>query len=364
VEPGSPAAEAPDAQSRQESLSPSDRAFVDKELQKNTEPPTLSEACDNWQAIAGADIAYLKGQSLPEMLMGLCYIWEEAQMANDPLYGSCDSSNCRIIELLLRTRRMNHAVQAILSADENQRSIMANEIGSLLSWLCREHQEKIAIFDATPVGDASEQLAYGDLSASKSSLKYYGMEGLEFGITTNSYLLALCGEPRHMAALLPIATPNNRHRYGLKLAVVDAMDRIMVRAHADRNVPADALATIDEYASWREARGLPAREKSQTFAYDSPATPYNLLGNVGGVQHKPGQDVELPLYPAAYSGVRPVFSALIMEDEESLREFNADAASINMHDILIVEDPKRGLTREDMKFIPAQAQRVVEALGR
>lgn len=322
----------------------------------------LSVLCVSILADATPPTRALEKQSLDEILLDLCSLPNERIFIGDA--GVVESTNCDIIRLLLRTRRFNQAVQLIVQADDAEKAGIATGITSVLSWVGHEEQGLMATLDGTVESAAMNDLIYGDPDAADLSARRYGIDGIELGLTSNCYLLGLCGKPQHMGVLLPIAAQGSRHGYGLKLAAVDAMDRMMMRVQGDTTLSMEAQTTVTEYAAWRTNRGLPSRITADMFAYNAPGTPYTLLGAVGGAPATMAGKIELPLYPASYTGSFAVFDHVVMEDPEKLREYNELHEMTDVKDRMIVEDPRRGLTREDMKYIAAQAQRLVEAIGR
>lgn len=300
----------------------------------------------------------LRHQTLTETLFNLSLIRDEWLGMS---FEGLTTADANLVEHFMRTRRFNHAIETILQAGDDEKKRIAAEVASTVRALTAQREELVALRDLATSQEEYEDLSFGILTEPPLSAKKYGVVGTALGMTANTFLLGLCGQPQNLEPLLRIAAPQKTwsHGYATKIAAVDAMDRIIMRSQGVPHLPMEAQTVVDEYVAWRNNRRLPERQRMETFSYESPGTPYNLLGNVAGMPAKYTQEVELPFVPAAY-GRTAMFSTEVMEDPEQMRAYEKICAPQDR----IVEVPSRGLTMEDMKHIPRQAERLLNAINK
>lgn len=308
----------------------------------------------------------LGDQSITDMLINLADCAREWKHISDgqPFW----PDNVNIITLLLRTRRFNQAIAMTTTPDAADQARMTGEIASALKQLLKMYTdlegERDSHEDYSKEGHARlNNLTFGNRHAEPMSPEYYGTENLCIGIAGNAYLLGLCGEPQHLRALLPVANPVDEHMgYPVKLAAVDAMDRILVRASTGHAMPEAPRAVLTEYMAWRKERRLNERPAASSFSYDSPGTPFSLAGTVGGLPTEGIGSIELPYAPACYTGGVQVLSTELMDNPAKRQEYNTFMETHNSPHEMITERPEQGLTVDDTKYIIEKAERVLEAL--
>jgi len=334
-------------------------------VQKQMAPPTVNELSEIWEESDSAYCDALRRQSDVEMLVNLADAnLEWMSIQNGEVFWD---ENLDIVKLLLRTRRFNQAVMAVLERDEAGRQILADKMVSAIGQLHEMLQsiEEKGLAEANSHTDERYQrmwkLRMGDRQAPQFTPERYGSNGAAVGMAANACLLGLCGDVKHLSTLMTIARPVEiTVGYGAKFAAIDAMDRILCRQQSNTSLNPDGQATVSEYTAWRERRQLPKRETVPTFAYDSPGTPYDLSGQIANQPTQVQPDFELPYAPAAYPGYGKHIEKGILDSTEKLREYNNEVNAMGDPAFARQEDPGRGLTIEDTHYIMAQAQRLVE----
>jgi len=329
---------------------------------KAFEPVTISDMREIWQNNAHAYIQELDAQTVREMLLNQAetlFEWIPIQNAEN-----FSDHNTDIIRLLLRTRRFNQALESVLGKDEAGRREMADSICAVMRQLLEmsgELAEEIeALDELTPAGQLRfNQLLYGSPKAPPFTTERYGSDGVGIGMAANSYLLGLCGEPCHLRSLLDAGRPGLKFiGYGTRYAAYDAMDRIILRQRDNAALDSEARGIVNEYVAWREERRLPPRKLHKRFAHDSSGTPYSLGATVGGLPVEMREEVELPYRSAFCSDGRTGLDWNILDDPVRLEESNRFKETHGGAEFVLREDPSQGLTREDVKFITSQAQRL------
>jgi len=334
---------------------------------QETEPLTIGELSGMWLDITSGYSAELSAQTTSEMLVNLAdsqVEWPTVQNSE-----SFSDENAEIVKLLLRTRRFNHALATVLAQDEAGRPICADTIvsaiGTLHEVFGRVKTQWMSLKDAAgdDAGERINTLHYGHAGAPEFSGERYGANGIGIGLAANACLLGVCGEPKHLGALLSVAQPGDAMiGYGARFAAIDAMDRIIVRQELNASLAPEAKVVVGEYMAWRAQRKLPARGVAKTFSYDAPGTPYDLAGTVGGLPRKALPDFELPLVPACCTGGHMYLKTGILDTQDAFREYNDYANGLGYSEGVLREDPAVGLTIEDTHYIVRQSQRLAAAV--
>lgn len=335
-------------------------------VHKQTAPPAISELSAVWEDVDSAYCDTLRRQTDAEMLLNLadCH-FEWMSIQNGEMFLD---ENLDIVKLLLRTRRFNQAVTAVLERDDAGRRLMADKIASAITQLREMLQSVEAQRMAVPDTHTDEcyqhiwKLKLGDRHAPQFTPERYGSNGTAIGLAANACLLGLCGEAGHLRALMAVAQPSERTvGYGARFAAIDAMDRILIRQQSNASLPPEGQAIVTEYATWRGSRQLPKRETVATFAYDSPGTPYSLSGRIADQPTRVQPDFELPYAPAAYPGYGMHMERGILDSQEDLQKYNKEVVKMGFSEGARHEDPARGLTIEDAHYIMTQSQRLAES---
>jgi len=350
----------PTPAAQQAPMNPENVTWAREIAVKAFEPVTISDMREIWQNNANAYIQELDAQTVREMLMNqaeTAFEWIPIQNGEN-----FSDYNTDIIRLLLKTRRFNQALETVIGQDEPDRGKLADDICAVMQRLLQDSESLAkdieALDEFTPAGqDRLNLRLFGTTTASPFSAERYGLNGIGIGMAANCYLLGLCGESCHLPSLLDAGRPGLKFiGYGTRYAAYDAMDRIILRQRNNASLDSEARGIVDEYVAWREERRLPPRKLHKRFAHDSSGTPYSLGAAVGGLPVEMREEVELPYRPAFCSEGKTSLRWNILDDPERLAQENQFRE--NHGGSVLREDPSQGLTREDVKFITSQAQRL------
>lgn len=338
-------------------------------VRKQTEPPTLDEMRTTWHDIDAAYCMELERQTTAEMLLNLADSQVEWMSIQDGTPFS--DENVVIVKLLLRTRRFNQVVAAVLGQDKAGRRMMAGAIVSAIAKLdemlvyLMTQSNSLPRIHSGEVHKQQTNLLFGDIASEQLTPERYGICGTRVALAANACLLGLCGEPEHLSVLMKLARPADPYiAYGTRFAAVDAMDRIMTRQQSNTSLGPEAQAVVTEYGAWRKDRHLPQRTVVSTFVYNSPGTPHNLSGKVAGQPKQMAGDFELPYVPACHTSDYMCLELGALDDQEKLRQHNDRLLKMNYPEGILREDPAVGLTIEDTRYIMRQSQRLAEITER
>jgi len=334
---------------------------------KGAEPPGLSEMSALWQEINSGYCTELEKQTTDEMLLNLSDSLAEWMTIQDGTPFS--DENTVIVRLLLRTRRFNQAVGAVLTQDEAGKKQMAYKIastitklGEMLAYL-KTKSNSLPAIHSDEMQKQAKDLLFGNSNFQQLTPERYGISGVSIGLAANACLLGLCGESEHVKILMTLARPEDPYiGYGTRFAAVDAIDRIMMRQLSNTSLAPETQNVVTEYAAWRKIRGLPPRNVASTFTYNAPGTPHDMAGTIAGLPKQSSGEFELPYVPACYSNDCMCLEPGVLDDQEKFRQHNEDLLKMNCSDAVLREDAAVGLTIEDIRFITMQAQRLTATI--